>query len=123
MADVTADASKSAESDGAVTDVDVVVVGAGFAGIYSLYHLRDLGFTVQVIETGDGVGGTWYWNRYPGRALRRPEPRVLVRLLEGAPARVGVDRDHAGAARRSRSTSTTSSTGSTCAATSSSARV
>ena len=45
MTDVTADASKSGDSDGAVTDVDVVVVGAGFAGIYSLYHLRDLGFT------------------------------------------------------------------------------
>jgi cyclohexanone monooxygenase len=66
MTGVTAAASESGRSDGAVTDVDVVVVGAGFAGIYSLYHLRDLGFTVQVIETGDGVGGTWYWNRYPG---------------------------------------------------------
>ena len=66
MTDVTAAASESGESDGAVAEVDVVVVGAGFAGIYSLYHLRDLGFTVQVIETGDGVGGTWYWNRYPG---------------------------------------------------------
>jgi cation diffusion facilitator CzcD-associated flavoprotein CzcO len=65
MTDVTV-ASTSGNSDGAVTDVDVVVVGAGFAGIYSLYHLRDLGFRVQVIETGDGVGGTWYWNRYPG---------------------------------------------------------
>jgi cyclohexanone monooxygenase len=63
MTDVSPEA---ANTDRATTDVDVVVVGAGFAGIYSLYHLRELGFTVQVIETGEGVGGTWYWNRYPG---------------------------------------------------------
>jgi cyclohexanone monooxygenase len=46
--------------------VDAVVVGAGFAGLYMLHRLRGLGFTVQVYEAGDGVGGTWYWNRYPG---------------------------------------------------------
>ena len=47
--------------------VDVVVIGAGFAGLYALYRFRDvLGLDVQVFETGDGVGGTWYWNRYPG---------------------------------------------------------
>ncbi|MGU3498739.1 flavin-containing monooxygenase [Mycobacterium sp. C31M] len=46
--------------------VDVVVVGAGFAGLYQLYALRRSGYTVQVIEAGDDVGGTWYWNRYPG---------------------------------------------------------
>ena len=45
---------------------DVVVVGAGFAGMYALHKLRELGFTVKVIEAGDGVGGTWFWNRYPG---------------------------------------------------------
>ena len=47
-------------------EFDVVVVGAGVSGIYALHHLRELGFTVHVIEAGDGVGGTWYWNRYPG---------------------------------------------------------
>jgi cyclohexanone monooxygenase len=47
-------------------EVDVVVVGAGFAGLYMLHKLRQQGLTVQVFETGDGVGGTWYWNRYPG---------------------------------------------------------
>lgn len=46
--------------------VDVVVVGAGFAGLYLLYRLRQLGMTAQVLEMGDSVGGTWYWNRYPG---------------------------------------------------------
>jgi len=45
---------------------DVVVVGAGFAGMYALHKLRELGFTVKVLEAGDGVGGTWFWNRYPG---------------------------------------------------------
>ena len=45
---------------------DVVVVGAGFAGMYALHKLRELGFTVKVVEAGDGVGGTWFWNRYPG---------------------------------------------------------
>ena len=45
---------------------DVVVVGAGFAGMYALYQLRRRGFTVRVLEAGAGVGGTWYWNRYPG---------------------------------------------------------
>ena len=47
--------------------VDAVVIGAGFAGLYQLHCLRDrLGLSVQVLEAGDGVGGTWYWNRYPG---------------------------------------------------------
>jgi cyclohexanone monooxygenase len=45
---------------------DAVVVGAGFAGLYMLYRLRTAGFSVRVFEAGDGVGGTWYWNRYPG---------------------------------------------------------
>ncbi|MDO8423225.1 MAG: NAD(P)/FAD-dependent oxidoreductase [Parvibaculum sp.] len=47
-------------------DFDAVIVGAGFAGMYMLHKLRGLGLSVRVIETGDGVGGTWYWNRYPG---------------------------------------------------------
>jgi cyclohexanone monooxygenase len=45
---------------------DVAVVGAGFAGMYMLYKLRSLGLTARVYEQGSGVGGTWYWNRYPG---------------------------------------------------------
>ena len=45
---------------------DVVIVGAGFAGMYMLYRLRNLGFSARVYEAGSGVGGTWYWNRYPG---------------------------------------------------------
>ncbi len=49
------------------TDYDVVVVGAGFSGLYMLHRLRDeLGLSVKVVEKADDVGGTWYWNRYPG---------------------------------------------------------
>ncbi len=47
-------------------DLDVVIVGAGFAGLYMLHRLRGLGFSATVIESADDVGGTWYWNRYPG---------------------------------------------------------
>ncbi len=48
-------------------DFDAVVIGAGFSGLYMLHRLRDMmGLTVQVVEAGGGVGGTWYWNRYPG---------------------------------------------------------
>lgn len=46
--------------------VDVVIVGAGFAGLYMLYRIRELGLTARVFERGHDVGGTWYWNRYPG---------------------------------------------------------
>ena len=47
-------------------DYDAIVIGAGVAGIYQLYKLRNLGMSVRVFEAGTGVGGTWYWNRYPG---------------------------------------------------------
>ena len=49
-----------------VRRIDAVVVGAGFAGLYMLHRLRGLGLEVCAIEAGSGVGGTWYWNRYPG---------------------------------------------------------
>ena len=45
---------------------DALVIGAGFAGLYMLHRLRQLGFNARVIEAGEGVGGTWYWNCYPG---------------------------------------------------------
>jgi phytoene dehydrogenase-like protein len=47
-------------------DFDAVVVGTGFAGLYMLYRLRRLGLSARAYEAGDDVGGTWYWNRYPG---------------------------------------------------------
>ncbi len=45
---------------------DAIIIGAGISGMYQLHRLRELGLSVRVFETGDGVGGTWYWNRYPG---------------------------------------------------------
>jgi len=47
-------------------DFDAIVIGAGVSGLYQLYRLRELGLKARVFETGSAVGGTWYWNRYPG---------------------------------------------------------
>ncbi|MDF1721455.1 MAG: NAD(P)/FAD-dependent oxidoreductase [Minwuia sp.] len=48
------------------TNFDAIIIGAGISGMYQLHQLRKLGMSVQVLEAGSGVGGTWYWNRYPG---------------------------------------------------------
>jgi cation diffusion facilitator CzcD-associated flavoprotein CzcO/acetyl esterase/lipase len=53
-------------TENSTTDVDVVIVGAGFAGMYQLVRMRRAGFSAVVLEAADDVGGTWYWNRYPG---------------------------------------------------------
>ena len=45
---------------------DVIIIGAGVCGIYLVYRMLELGLNVTVLEAGDGPGGTWYWNRYPG---------------------------------------------------------
>ena len=60
--------NKTADSAGpaAAADFDAVIVGAGFAGMYMLHRLRGMGLSVRVFEAGSDVGGTWYWNRYPG---------------------------------------------------------
>ncbi|KPI36558.1 Baeyer-Villiger monooxygenase [Cyphellophora attinorum] len=50
----------------AATTYDAIIVGAGFSGIYQLYRLRQLGLSVKVVDMAGDVGGTWYWNRYPG---------------------------------------------------------
>ncbi len=50
----------------AVAEYDAIIIGAGISGLYQLYRLRELGMRVRVLESGTGVGGTWYWNRYPG---------------------------------------------------------
>jgi cation diffusion facilitator CzcD-associated flavoprotein CzcO len=55
--------------------LDALIVGAGFSGLYMLHKLRGLGFNAKVVEAGSGVGGTWYWNRYPGA-------RVDIQSLE-----------------------------------------
>ncbi|MEO1720001.1 MAG: NAD(P)/FAD-dependent oxidoreductase, partial [Pseudomonadota bacterium] len=56
----------SNSTPGAPVDVDCIVVGAGFGGLYMLHRLRQIGVAAQGYETGTDVGGTWYWNRYPG---------------------------------------------------------
>jgi len=60
------------ETNAAVQTVDAVVIGAGFSGLYQLYRLREQGLKVRVFDTASGVGGTWYWNCYPGARTDSP---------------------------------------------------
>ena len=55
-----------AAKEGQGPELDAIIVGAGFSGLYMLHRLRELGFSARIYEAADGVGGTWYWNRYPG---------------------------------------------------------
>jgi len=58
---------QQASAEERIEEFDAVIVGAGFAGLYALHKLRDqMGLSARVFEAGDGIGGTWYWNRYPG---------------------------------------------------------
>src|SRR5258708_23995553 len=54
------------EQEAAVEQFDAIIIGAGVTGLYALYRLRERGFSVRLFDEGAGVGGTWYWNRYPG---------------------------------------------------------
>ncbi len=95
---------------------DAVVVGAGFSGLYMLHRLRQSGYSVRVYEAGSGVGGTWYWNRYPGARCdvesieysysfdedlqrewewteRYPAQSEILRYLEHVADRFDLDRD------------------------------
>ena len=65
MQDVVATAHRQPITTAAL-DYDAVIIGAGVSGLYQLYRLRELGLKARVFEAGSGVGGTWYWNRYPG---------------------------------------------------------
>jgi len=58
--------SESERDTSGTVELDAVVVGAGFAGLYMLHKLREQGRRARVFEAGSGVGGTWFWNRYPG---------------------------------------------------------
>ena len=61
--------AKAANGNGAgdrLPDYDAIIVGAGASGLYALYRLRKLGLRIRVYEAGSGIGGTWFWNRYPG---------------------------------------------------------
>jgi acetone monooxygenase len=62
----TLETATAAKQEAVATRLDAVVIGAGIAGLYQLHRLREMGLNVRAYETGSGVGGTWYWNRYPG---------------------------------------------------------
>lgn len=57
-----------------VKELDALIVGAGFGGVYQLKKLRDLGYNVKLVEAGGDYGGVWYWNRYPGARVDSPIP-------------------------------------------------
>jgi len=63
---IVEDAAARSVEEELAAEFDAVVIGAGVSGLYQLYKLRELGLKVRVFETGTGIGGTWYWNRYPG---------------------------------------------------------
>ena len=92
---------KTATKPGQADDFDAVVVGAGFSGLYQLICLRDrLGLSVRVLEAGDGVGGTWYWNRYPG-ARCDSESHAYCYTFSKELARSGNGRNGTRSSRRS----------------------
>lgn len=66
MTNETQQATCGQETKGAPIQLDALIIGAGVAGLYQLHRLRQMGMKVRAFETGSGVGGTWYWNRYPG---------------------------------------------------------
>jgi acetone monooxygenase (methyl acetate-forming) len=66
MAEANTTGARRTGGPGTTEAFDAVVIGAGVAGMYQVYRLREKGFRVRGIEAGSGVGGTWYWNRYPG---------------------------------------------------------
>jgi cation diffusion facilitator CzcD-associated flavoprotein CzcO len=78
-----------------VTAPNVLIVGAGILGLYQLYRAREDGFSVQVLEAGDGVGGTWFWHRYPG-AVRLGELHLRIPVLEGTVRGMGDWQEHFG---------------------------
>ena len=66
----TTQPAQSASQTKNATRFDAVVIGAGIAGLYQLHRLRQMGLKVKAFEAGTNVGGTWYWNRYPGARVR-----------------------------------------------------
>jgi cation diffusion facilitator CzcD-associated flavoprotein CzcO len=74
----------SERTQGSVSEqhYDAVIVGAGFAGVYMLHRLRSQGFSVRVFEAGSGIGGTWFWNRYPGARCDAPSMEYSYQFSE-----------------------------------------
>ena len=73
-------------------DYDAIIIGAGISGLYQLYRLRELGLRVRVFEAGTGVGGTWYWNRYPGARFDSESYSYGYSFSQELLRRVGLDR-------------------------------
>src|SRR3979411_2921081 len=63
---IVEDAAARSVEEELAAEIEAVGMRAGVSGLYQLYKLRELGLKVRVFETGTGIGGTWYWNRYPG---------------------------------------------------------
>ena len=74
-------------------DTDVIVVGAGFAGLYLIHRLKAAGLRMRVFEAAPDLGGTWYWNRYPGARSGRTEPGLHVQLRPRLARRLAVVRE------------------------------
>jgi hypothetical protein len=70
---------------------DAIIIGAGISGIHQLYRLRELGMKVRVFEAGTNVGGTWYWNRYPGARFDSESWSLRLFLLGGAAEGMGLE--------------------------------
>ncbi len=101
---------------------DVLVVGAGFAGMYAVHRFRELGLSVKALEAGSDVGGTWYWNRYPGARCDVPSLEYSYGFSRGTRAGMGLAGGVLGAGQTSCATRTMSPTSSICGATCSSTR-
>ena len=101
-------------------EYDAIVIGAGISGMYMLYRLRELAMTARVFESGTNVGGTWYWNRYPG-ARFDSESWTYGYSFSGELCRNGTGRSISPHSPTRSNTSTASPTSSTCAGTCSSA--
>jgi cation diffusion facilitator CzcD-associated flavoprotein CzcO len=63
-------------------ELDLLIIGAGFGGCYSLYKLRQLGLDVHVFEAGSGLGGVWHWNTYPGARVDSEIPYYQFSMPE-----------------------------------------
>ena len=101
-----------------IRDFDAIVIGAGFGGIYALHKLRNEQALTVAFEKGGGIGGTWYWNRYPG-AKSDTEGFVYRYSFDKECSRTATGRRATSSRRTSSPTSTTWWTASTCGATSS----
>ena len=66
------DIGQQPQGNGSIEHYDAVIIGAGVGGMYALHHLREMGLSVRVYDAAGGVGGTWWWNRYPGARVDGP---------------------------------------------------